>query len=343
MLVIALGSGSSVAQGVLDDYPVRQRGMSYVGWWHNVYSSAEARQSLEDLTRTNTESIALLVTQYMDSLVTTTIAPIPDKTPTDDSLTSAIENARSLGLDVMLKPHVDIRNDAAWRGEIQFTSEADWRAWFDSYEAFILHYARFAESHGIRLFCVGTELKATTHRAADWRSVIQAVRSVFSGRLVYAANHDNIDNVAWFDDLDYIGIDAYFPLTNRTDPTLNDLLDAWQSRAADIEALQARFQKPVIFTEIGYVARDGTNTEPWACRGGAPADPQEQALCYEAAFRTFWNKPWFQGMYWWAWTAAPSTSGQCMSDFSPLDAPSEAVLARWYGNTAADRKWRKYR
>ena len=73
---------------------------------------------------------------------------------------SAALIARARGIRTMLKPHVWLRN-GHWCGEISMTSEADWEQWFDSYRTFIMHYARFAETHGIGLLCIGTELQGT--------------------------------------------------------------------------------------------------------------------------------------------------------------------------------------
>jgi hypothetical protein len=52
-------------------------------------------------------------------------------------------------------------------------------------------------------------------REKEWRRVIAAVRGVTSARLTYAANFDAYQRVAFWDALDAIGIQAYFPLTDK--------------------------------------------------------------------------------------------------------------------------------
>jgi hypothetical protein len=165
-------------------------GISFVAWWEGLYSSPEADRSLESLTKTGANWMALIVTCYQEDLRSTEIrCPTGSRTPTDDDLRHAIRKAKELGLKVLLKPHLDLNNDSAhWRGEISFNNEAAWAAWFASYEEFILHYAELAEAEGAALFSVGCELQGTTRREADWRRIISKVQGVYAGPLIYAAN-----------------------------------------------------------------------------------------------------------------------------------------------------------
>ena len=174
------------------DLPARQNGITYVSWWNGQYSSPGADRSLRNLAETGAAWVSLLVTGYQDDVGSTDIAITREKTPTDEDLIHAIEEAHALGLQVMLKPHVDLFADPDhWRGQIgrEFASEADWEAWFSSYRDFIFHYAELAEAHGVDQFCAGTELVGTTHREEDWRRVLEGVRARFSGPVTYASNH----------------------------------------------------------------------------------------------------------------------------------------------------------
>ena len=67
---------------------------------------------------------------------------------------------------------------------------------------------------------------------------------------------------------------------------------------------------------IGYEIRDedGTNIEPWNWTYSNITDLQEQADCYNAAFQTFWNKPWLAGIYRWMYcTCTDELSIQAMT------------------------------
>ncbi len=46
----------------------------------------------------------------------------------------------------------------------------------------------------------------------EWKELIADARTVFSGRMTYAANFDEYFDVSWWRYLDMVGINAYFPL-----------------------------------------------------------------------------------------------------------------------------------
>jgi hypothetical protein len=324
MLVLAWHGPGSRAQ------PSFQKGIAYVSWQSDGYSHPDADLSLQNLASTGANWISLLVTQYQETISSTTIHATPS-TPTDADLIHAVAQAHSLGLSVMLKPHVDVPNQ--WRGRIgqDFASEAEWTAWFASYRTFIEHYADLAQSYGVDQFCVGTELSATTHREDDWRALIAAVRTYFDGPLVYAAHSgDEEHSLTWWDAVDCIGVDGYYVLTDKNDPTLAELEAAWVPYVADLADLAATWGRPIVMTEIGYRSLDGANRWPLQGANEASLDLQEQADCYEAAFRSLMHQPWLAGIFWWSWDTDPFQGGPCDDGLSPHDKPSEDVLWTWY-------------
>jgi Glycoside Hydrolase Family 113 len=233
----------------------------------------------------------------------------------------------------MLKPHLNLSNDPShWRGQIgeSFDTKSKWSQWFASYRAFIEHYAVLAAAHGFEQFCIGCELKGTTHRADDWRAVIADVRSRYAGPLTYASNHGDEGSITWWDALDFIGVDAYYELSRNFSPTLNELKAAWQPHIASLGSLSARWRKPILFTEIGYRSIDGTAMHPPDSHAAGNIDLQEQADCYEVVFESVYQRPWFAGMYWWSWGPNPLEGGPDEPGYSPHDKPAEEILRKWY-------------
>ncbi len=312
--------------------PQKQKGISYATWWSGQYVNPDADLALANLHDTGANWISLIVTQYQDNISSTVIYSTI-ATPTDIDLIHVITQAHSLGLNVMLKPHVDLANDPThWRGQIgQDFTETEWNAWFITYQDFINHYAQLAQTNGVEQFCVGTELSATQSKASDWRAAITDVRSYFNGSLTYAANHGDETNITWWDAVDYIGVDAYYPLTGKSDPTVEELKTAWQPFVSTLEAVAFTWNKSIIFTEIGYRSQDGTNQHPWDWQIGGKVDLQEQADTYKAAFESVFNQSWFAGIYWWAWETDPFQGGPCEDGYTPYDKPAEDVLRAWYG------------
>ena len=311
-----------------------QKGMDYAAWWQGQYSTPSADESLNKLNATGARWLGLVVTGYQETITSTVITYTLPRTPTDSDLVHVITRAHSLGMRVMLKPHLDLNNDPAhWRGQIGtgFTSEAEWQTWFASYRDFINHYAALAQANGVEQFAVGTELVGTSGREADWRRVVSDVRGLFSGPITYASNHSGEETgIQWWDAVDYIGVDAYYPLTNEDDPTLAELKAAWAIPTLTLENLSKQYNRPLIFTEIGYRSVDGANQRPWEWQAGGTVDLQEQADCYQAALETFWGKPWFRGIYWWYWSTNPNQGGPADTDYTPHNKPAETVLRQSY-------------
>ena len=143
----------------------------------------------------------------------------------------SIERVRNAGFKVFFKPHLWVHEptEGKWRSDIFPNTDEDWESWKSSYTDFILRYAKVAEDAGAEMYCLGTEFtRLTTEKPEYWRYLIQEVRKVYSGKLTYAANwYQEYERVIFWDDLDYIGIQAYFPLTKKQEPKVNDLVHGW--------------------------------------------------------------------------------------------------------------------
>jgi len=260
----------------------------------------------------------------------------------DTGLEVTTKLASAAGIQTLLKPHIWLRRSGGkWRGEIAMENEADWQRWFASYRTFILHYARFAETNGIAALAVGTELHtAAVTREQDWRDLIAEIRRVYHGKLTYSANwYKEFEEIQFWDALDFVGIQGYFPLSEDENPTVKELIEGWQPYLAAIERISLRFQKPVLFTEIGYRSSSDAAHEPWQWPGRHvyavdDRDLQTQANCYEAFFRVFWHQPWFAGAYFWKWfPGLKRTATRLERDFTPQNKPAEQVMAKWFAKT----------
>jgi hypothetical protein len=310
-----------------------QKGISYAAWGCGLYSLPQSDTSLSHLAETGANWIGLIVTCYQDEIGSTSIIA-SETTPTDSDLIHAISRAHSLGLKVMLKPHLDLWKDPShWRGEIglDFDSEKEWEEWFSSYQRFIEHFAELAEKNRADQFCVGTELVGTSHRASDWRLVVSRVRALYSGPIVYAANHSGEEiSLTWWDAVDFIGVDAYYPLANNKTPTHQDLMAAWKPHVEQLAALAAKWQKPLLLTEIGYRSLDGAASQPWNWQISGEVDLGEQAICYRAAIEAFSQQPWFRGIFWWSWGPDPLEGGPADDGYTPHRKPAEDILRAWF-------------
>ena len=277
-----------------------QKGVSYTSWGRTELGTEVSDQTLEYLYKLGVRHIGIMIVWMQDTIEEDVISPDLKDTPEDKALAHAINKAHSLGMKVMLKPHVDVKT-GQWRGDIIPS-----QAWFASYKDYMLHYARLAAQYNVELFSIGTELGNTTLPGwqSQWEDVIKKVREVFPGCLAYSANWDECKTVDFWDKLDIIGIDAYFSLTAEKDPAKKELIAGWQQNVLEIDEWlkEKKLNKPVIFSEVGYCSADGANIQPWAVLSNLEeefVDQQEQADCLEAMLIACSAYPWFKGFYWW--------------------------------------------
>ena len=244
-----------------------------------------------------------------------------------------IELAHAAGLQVLLKPQVYV--PGGWTGGLDFATDTEWAAWEADYEAYLLPFAELAQELDVAALCVGTEFKlAAPRREAFWRGLIARVRARFDGELTYAANWDAYATVPFWDALDAVGIDAYFPLDPATTPTVAQLVAAWQPWKREIAAFQRRVQKPIVFTEFGYLSVDGTAYENWELEkriNELPINETAQARALEALFAVFWAEPWWQGGFLWKWFPnMRGHEGYPDRDYTPQGKAAAATLTDWY-------------
>lgn len=252
------------------------------------------------------------------------------------AITAAL--ARERGIATLLKPHL-WTGRGSWRGELAMTTEADWVEWFAQYEAFIVHFARVAEANGIEGLCIGAELGATLEREAEWRRIIERVRQVYGGWLVYAANWTHFEQVPFWDAVDFIGVQAYFPLAPEPTADVDTLVEGWQPWLARLEAVARRTDRRVLFTEIGYRSNANAAVEPWLWErqtegGGDAAGMETQKALYEAFFRAAWRRDWVAGAYFWKWFPDHEGAGGPQDEgFTPQRKMAQQTLSQWYRST----------
>lgn len=206
--------------------------------------------------------------------------------------------------------------------------------------------------------CPGT----AGRRECEWRHVIHAIRSPgyatinghksqtggnYGGKLIYGAywgvpsagvQVSEFDNIGWWDAVDYIGVDAYFPLTqNLADLGVQDLERAWNGKFSpsgnqgDIVDRLAKvadaFNRPIVFTAAGYASAAGANAGSSAIVD-SKRDDAEQLNDMQALVLTFIQEPWWVGVFWYADEPTAPRESQ----------PNWGSSTAWAGNTLKTSK-----
>lgn len=282
------------------DATLPQNGAAAPLWDDQAYGEAQFAGTLADLAAAGAGWVTLIPTWYqLEPSSSEIYEEIPGRTASDDALITAIREAKELGLRVILKPHVDLTEGGS-RLSIEPSVEEEW---FASYTEMILAYASLAATEGVDQFVVGTELAATSQNASAWRAVISEVREVFDGPLTYAANHTEFEGVRFWDDLDFIGVDAYFPLSGTPTTIISTLSESWEPIIESLGAVAEDYDRMVVFTEVGYTSQEGTTVEPYNPAYSEVVSEEEQASALQALIDTVVPQPWFGGFHWWMWFA----------------------------------------
>ncbi len=236
-------------------------------------------------------------------------------------------------IEVMLKPQIWIRR-GEFTGDLKMASEDDWQQLEASYRDFILTYARLAQDTGTSIFCIGTELEEfVVNRPDYWTELIGEIKEVYQGKLTYAANWDEYPRVHFWDSMDYIGVDAYFPLSEKRSPEVDELRAGWQKWKVELKELSENLERPILFTEYGYRSMDYTAKKPWLVdRNEENVNLTAQANAKQALFEEFWGEPWFAGGFLWKWFIHHERSGGNEDNrFTPQNKPAEQVVQKYYG------------
>ena len=251
-----------------------------------------------------------------------------------------IKLLHSVGLKVFVKPHIWIYDppEGKWRSDIYPANEENWSQWKESYRDFIIRFATIAEQANAEMFCVGAELsRLAVEKPLFWKSLIQEVRSIYSGEITYAANwYNEYEKITFWNDLDYIGIQAYFPLTKTKCPTVQQISGGWNKYLPVMESIHKKYDRKILFTEMGYKSTADSAIEPWLwpenlSAADTPFSAETQANCYIAFFDRVWKKDWFAGVHIWQlrsdYVARPNRNNL---NFSPQGKLAESIIVKGF-------------
>ena len=305
---------------------------------HNGYGGTTVPPSLDSLARLHVNALAIVPYTFMRDPHRPTELPIPQFPggETDAAVTAAIRQAHDRGWAVLLKPQIWIGGDH-WPGDIDFATEAEWAAFFGHYTDWILHYAELAEANGVAALCVGTELVQTTLKhPEEWRRVIGRVRGSFAGEITYAANWgEEFAGLAFGDELDALGLNAYYPLSKRAEPSDAELRAGVREWLAFAEQRSRAVNRPLWLTEVGYRSATAAWADPHAAAGDRARCADCQARCYAALAEVAAESDRLTGVFWWKWPSYLGYDGGRRGQgrgYTPGGKPAAGVLADFYAH-----------
>lgn len=292
------------------------KGVNFTAERPHHYGTPEAAERLAKLPDFGVNAVALV--PYAGQRRDSSELRFPLRMERDEAVAETARQARAVGLKVFLKPQIWVRG--GYPGDLDFPEPEARRRWYASYKTFVEHYADLATRINADLLSVGVEFAKLSRDEERWRELITVARAHFAGPLVYSANFgEEFENITFWDALDFIGLDQYYPLPNdlSTDEVVKN-----------IERVHEVARKPVLLTEAGFVPRTHTHAKPWETEPGGDFSLEAQAAGYQAVFQGLYNQPWLQGIFWWKL----GTSGGGPRDDSHRiwGKPAMDVMGRWY-------------
>ncbi|MBA3550658.1 hypothetical protein H0W32_00415 [Patescibacteria group bacterium] len=345
-IITALITVLSFSQSLIISTPAEasvsnwQKGATMVSSYSQDFDSENFKQSVRNLRATGADYVTL-VFEYHQATEKSAYIYAGSNTPTDETLISAIDYIHSLGMKVMLKPHVE--NDSGiWRGLINPTDRS---TWFASYGSILNRLAILAETHDVESLCLGAELVHMTspvrnpHNTAQWITLIDEVRLRYTGFITYSANwgggsFTEAEEIKFWDHLDAIGISGYFPLaTDKANPTVEDIVTSWNVHYTTMvkPLSDAHNGMKILFTEGGYRNITGAHVTPWDWEKKGELNDELQANLYEALFKFWGPKQEFIGLHFWHWSTNPYAGGHMDTDYTPQNKKAQDVITKWYG------------
>lgn len=354
LLVVCFGCRDSIITPPSEHIP-EMRGFSYTSFAATGFAQGGQRDAVSELkTQINNTWIALIVFEFQSSPTSSDIAPnttginpllgsVWSTSSTENDIRNGAQQARLKNMNIMLKPQIDLYN-GEWRAAIH---PDDSGSWFNAYTATMMKYAQLAAELNIELLCIGTEFVFATQPkyTPRWRALIDTLRTVYSGKLTYAANWSGLfthgitipeyEQVQFWNVLDYIGIDAYYPLTNLPNdsiPTRSIALNRMAGPVNSIRNVSAGVNKPVIVTETGIQSVRGALAAPWDYTIGSSSnaiqDNRVQEFYYSVMIDAIGKQSWCAGIFWWNWESVPSSYER--TNYTPRDKPAAQTIKLWY-------------
>jgi hypothetical protein len=304
-----------------------QAGVNVLIYGNDPAFAAKAAAQLDHLAQLHVNSVSLVFPIYQASWTATTVYADPTWTPSPTNIRVFIRAAHQRHMRVLLRPLLDeasLHLAGKWRGQIAPTSVG---AWFASYTNLVMGYAQLARTEGVEMIDIGTEFDSLQPYTQQWLNLIRAVRQIYQGQLTYSANW-----AIWYPSfgwaLDFLSIDAFFPLSVPVSANQQQLAAAWGQWIARANGFAYNFGKPVVFTELGTTSEVGSFQMPWIWFHNTGLSLDAQRLYYAAACQALKGR--IGGIYWWEYNLDPLLSPTTDPSYDPQGKPADSVISDCY-------------
>jgi hypothetical protein len=303
-------------------------GVNMASWWAGQWQSTEGAQSFQQLaTCKKVKAVEIVYTKYVDNVTSSNFVDPddPNKNVSINDIRAAIDKAKSYNYKVWVKIHIDLKT-----GEPRTNLKPDnIQLFFENLTKVGEEVANLSQEKNCDGMVIATELKQITgaEYKSYWVNYINNIRSKFSGKLCYAANWDEYQNVSFWSNLDNIGIDMYTTISAEPDPSYETLLTGWRNELTKIETWYSSYGngKEFFLTEVGCKPCDSGALTPYDPPCGCCFNGDLQKRFYEAVIAAAKEKPFIKAIFFWYWKGRAEYNSTEI-DFPPQGKPAEQVL-----------------
>lgn len=294
------------------------------------YTSQESARSLQRLEENGANAVSLTPFGYSADArspdIHFVLRNIWDETL--GGLVKAARDAHERGMDVMMKPHLWLGN-GQWCGEVDVAEGPDRDRWENQYSQFIVYHALIAELCGMESLSVGVELPHMTADTQMWKRIIRHVRVAYSGAITFGGNwFGEYDRIQFWDDLDFIGVQHYFPLMSSAED--GDSRKVLRGIKDTMRAVSVRWNRPVVLTEVGFPSIEGALMSPHDEDFSQSVSDERQAQGYRMLIEELSDEPWCKGFFWWKWESADRDPRAQDKSFQIRGKLAEKVVREFY-------------
>lgn len=233
-----------------------------------------------------------------------------------------IKELNKMDVDVIIEPFPWIENGSV--------VETHWKptninSWFWNWKTKVLFpmIERLAEPLNAEYFTVSNNFVHMEYATGYWTDLFREVKEKFSGEIIYKTNwwltaewepstiakyNQKLNNSLFgSSDLDVISIGAYFELTDKANPSVAHLKETLkgttkfnrnQNVYQEIMNFSSKWNKKMMFGELGAPKYDGYAAEPWNPNPtgyGGKLNNQAQYNYFKAYIETFGRENWYNG------------------------------------------------
>ncbi len=297
-------------------------GFNFLQDTDTALDSPEACLSMQHLRSTGANSVILVPFLEQASPESTDI--IQSNAVTDKQLIAALELAKHHRLHRVIKPQILVKD--SWAGAIKHGTEEQQKTWFESYSQQLLHYASIAETYQADALVLGTELKEMRD-SKHWPVLIDQVRSIYSGKLTYAASGiAGVESFPHWQLLDHIGVTLYPDMSKNASGSDRLITDTLTDQ---LQALATKMDRSVWILEIGMPSAQGWESHPWDWRSLTESSPSPDAQAQAKIIQQWLTssaKAGIEGIWIWQWNSSPQAGGNDDTGYTVQNKLAQTVV-----------------